>query len=154
MVRVTCRAVFWAWSYDVFKEGVPLDVEYFAMVAAYLRIVSVEAAWLQERKKVHICFYRVQTCISTTQNITNVTSWWMIERMNKWQKDYMHRHKASGLVEVYKMLLLRNSKFSKTYFELFIWSTLNSEYATQSKWNTVVPCCCNNTLCPQWGTGS
>lgn len=47
----TYRGVFRAGGYDVFKEGIPLDVQHVSLMAAHLWVVGVQSARLEQRHK-------------------------------------------------------------------------------------------------------
>lgn len=47
----TYGGVFRAGCYDVFKEGIPLDVQHVSLMAAHLWVVGVQSARLEQRHK-------------------------------------------------------------------------------------------------------
>lgn len=51
MTWVTCRGVLRAGCYDVFKEGIPLDVQYIALVATHFWVVRIKTARLKHSNR-------------------------------------------------------------------------------------------------------
>lgn len=47
-MQVTYRGVLRAGCYDVFKEGIPLDIQYIALMAANFWVMRVQAARLKQ----------------------------------------------------------------------------------------------------------
>lgn len=47
----TYGGVFRAGCYDVFKEGIPLDVQHFSLMATYFRVVRIHPARLKRWEK-------------------------------------------------------------------------------------------------------
>lgn len=48
---VTYGCVLRAWRYDVFKEGIPLDIQHISLVAAHFWVMRLQAAGLKQRQK-------------------------------------------------------------------------------------------------------
>lgn len=89
---VTCRGVLRAGGDDVFKEGVPLDIQYVALVAAHFRVMRVQTTRLKQIQHnaifyTFVCLFvwqKTKTKLCMTSHCFDTKFLWGSVRLNHW----------------------------------------------------------------------